>query len=58
MKILSRNVYLGPNLYALFPVIRLTLDLGPLEAWPTGRLGPAFVDGLMAALPGLSGHGC
>lgn len=58
MKILSRNVYLGPNLYALFPVIRLTLDLGALEAWPTGRLGPAFVDGLMAALPGLSGHGC
>ena len=29
-----------------------------LEAWPTGRLGPAFVDALAAALPGLAEHGC
>ncbi len=58
MRVLDRSVYVGPSLYAHFPVIRLELDLGELEAWPTGRLGPAFVDGLLAALPGLQEHGC
>src|ERR1700686_5163866 len=58
LRIVDRSVYVGPSLYARFPVIRLELDLGPLEAWPTGRLGQAFVDALAAALPGLSEHGC
>ncbi|MEP6574430.1 MAG: cyanophycin synthetase [Gemmatimonadota bacterium] len=58
MRILDRSVYVGPSLYAHFPVIRLELDLGSLEAWPTSRLGPAFIDGLLTALPGLQEHGC
>jgi cyanophycin synthetase len=58
MRILDRSVYVGPSLYARFPVIRLELDLGALESWPTGRLGPGFVDALAAALPGLAEHGC
>ena len=58
MRILERSVFVGPSLYAHFPVIRLELDLGELEQWPTGRLGSAFVDGLIAALPGLVEHGC
>jgi cyanophycin synthetase len=58
MRILDRSVYVGPSLYARFPVIRLELDLGELEAWPTGRLGGEFVDALAAALPGLAQHGC
>jgi cyanophycin synthetase len=58
MRILDRSVYVGPSLYAHFPVIRLELDLGELEAWPTGRLGPDFVDRLAAVLPGLGQHGC
>jgi cyanophycin synthetase len=58
MKILETSVYVGPSLYALFPVIRLTVDLGALEEWPTGRLGPSFVDPLLEALPGLEEHGC
>ena len=58
MRILDRSVYVGPSLYARFPVIRLDLDLGALEAWPTGRLGAGFVDALAAALPGLAQHGC
>jgi len=58
MRILDRAVYVGPSLYAHFPVIRLELDLGELEQWPTSKLGPAFVDGLVAALPGLAEHGC
>src|SRR6202034_3526102 len=58
MRILDRSVYVGPSLYARFPVIRLELDLGALEAWPTGRLGNEFVDALSEALPGLAQHGC
>src|ERR1700728_1500091 len=58
MRFLDRSVYVGPSLYAHFPVIRLELDLGALESWPTGRLGQDFVDALAAALPGLSEHGC
>ncbi|OOG59801.1 cyanophycin synthetase [Rhodanobacter sp. C03] len=58
MRILERSVFVGPSLYAHFPVIRLELDLGELEKWPTGKLGATFVDGLIAALPGLAEHGC
>ncbi|HEU5153603.1 MAG TPA: acetate--CoA ligase family protein, partial [Gemmatimonadales bacterium] len=58
MKIIDRSVYVGPSLYAHFPVIRLDVDLGPLEEWPTGRLGPQFIDNLLASLPGLAEHGC
>lgn len=58
MKILSRNVYLGPNIYALFRVIRMTVDLGELEEWPSARLGEGFVEGLLEALPSLHEHGC
>ena len=58
MKIVSTNVYVGPNIYAHFPVIRHVLDLGDLEDWPTARLGADFVDPLLEALPGLHEHGC
>jgi len=58
MRILDRSVYVGPSLYAHFPVIKLELDLGRLEDWPTAKLGPAFIDGLVEALPGLAEHGC
>lgn len=58
MRILDRSVFVGPSLYAHFPVIRLELDLCELEAWPTGRLGPAFVDALVQAIPSLQEHGC
>src|ERR1700731_2190473 len=58
MRILDRSVYVGPSMHAHFPVIRLELDLGHLEAWPTGRLGGAVVDALAGALPGLVPHGC
>jgi cyanophycin synthetase len=58
MRVLERNVYVGPSLYAHFPVIRFLLDLGELEQWPTGRLGEPFIGALVEALPGLSEHGC
>jgi cyanophycin synthetase len=58
MKILSTNVYMGPSLYAHFPVIRHQVDIGILEEWPSARLGDAYIDALVHALPGLSEHGC
>ncbi len=58
MRILNRNVYVGPSQYAHFPVIRLELDLGELENWPTAKLGEGFIDGLLAAVPTLAEHGC
>ncbi|MGH7585873.1 MAG: cyanophycin synthetase [Gemmatimonadales bacterium] len=58
MRIVDRSVYVGPSLYAHFPVIRMDVDLGELEAWPTVRLGAGFIDGLLDALPGLREHGC
>ena len=57
MRIVSTNVYVGPNQYATFPVIRHTIDLGPLEDFPTGKLGD-FPQRLVEALPGLAEHGC
>ncbi|MEO0345766.1 MAG: cyanophycin synthetase [Pseudomonadota bacterium] len=58
MRVVSTNVYVGPSVYAHFPVIRHVLDLGELEHWPSAKIGPAFIDGLLAALPGLDEHGC
>ncbi|MDH3902294.1 MAG: cyanophycin synthetase [Xanthomonadales bacterium] len=58
MKILSTNVYVGPSLYAHFPVIRHHVDLGILEEWPSARLGEDFINSLIEALPGLQNHGC
>ena len=58
MRILDKSVYVGPSLYALFPVIRLTVDLGRLEEWPSAKLGARFIESLLEALPGLHEHGC
>jgi cyanophycin synthetase len=58
MNILETRVYAGPGVHAYFPVIRLTVDLGILEQWPTGRLGREFQDALLELLPGLHEHRC
>jgi cyanophycin synthetase len=57
MKILETRVYRGPNLYALWPTIRLLMDLGELENFPTVKL-PGFADRLLADIPTLAEHGC
>ncbi len=57
MEILDRRVYRGPNLYALYPVIRLTVELGELEHFPTRKL-EGFTERLLPLLPGLAEHGC
>jgi cyanophycin synthetase len=57
MELLERRVYRGPSLYAHFPVMRLTIDLGALESWPSAKI-PGFNEGLLAALPSLRSHTC
>lgn len=58
MKIVSTNVFVGPNVWASFPVIRHVVDLGVLENWPSAKIGTGFIDALVEALPGLAEHGC
>lgn len=58
MKIIATNVFVGPNVWASFPVIRHVIDLGVLEDWPSAKIGEGFIDNLIAALPGLQEHGC
>jgi len=58
MKIISTNVYVGPNVFALFPVIRHVIDIGILEEYPSAALGENFINGLVEALPTLEEHGC
>ncbi|MFY9823644.1 MAG: Mur ligase family protein [Thermoanaerobaculia bacterium] len=57
MKVLETCIYRGPNLYALWPVIRLRLDLGELEWFPTTKL-PGFSDQLVELIPTLAEHTC
>lgn len=58
MRILSTDVYGGPNRFAHFPCVLHVIDLDELEQWPTVRLGEAFISGLVKAVPGLADHGC
>jgi len=58
MKIVSTNVFVGPNVWAGFPVIRHVVDLGVLEDWPSAKIGDQWIDALVEALPGLREHGC
>jgi cyanophycin synthetase len=58
MKITATNVYVGPSIYANFPVIRMVVDLGVLLEWPSVKCGKGFTDGLQQAIPSLAEHGC
>jgi len=58
MRIVSTNVYVGPNIFAHFRVIRHVIDLGELEKWPTKKLGDPFIKPMLESLPGLHEHGC
>lgn len=57
MRVLEAATYRGPHLYANQPMMRIQLDLGVLEAWPTNRIA-GFTDRLLVSLPGLEVHGC
>jgi cyanophycin synthetase len=54
LRVIESGVYRGPDVYGDIPIIRIQLDLGKLESWPTDRL-PGF-QALLAALPALTGR--
>jgi cyanophycin synthetase len=57
LRILETRVLRGPNYWAREPVIRLLVDLGVLEEYPSNKL-PGFNDALVALLPTLEDHAC
>src|SRR3954470_17814925 len=56
MRVLEVAIYRGPHFYSNCPMIRIRLDLGALEEWPTNRL-PLFGQRLGKLLPTLAEHG-
>jgi cyanophycin synthetase len=57
LRILETRVLRGPNYWAREPVIRMLVDLGNLEEFPSNRI-PGFTDALVALLPTLEDHAC
>ena len=57
LRIIETRVLRGPNYWAREPVIRLLVDLGVLEEYPSNTL-PNFTDALVALLPTLEDHAC
>ena len=57
MTVLETGVYRGPHYYSHTPFVRIMLDLGRMEDYPTDRI-PGFAERLVAMLPGLERHGC
>jgi cyanophycin synthetase len=57
LRILDTRVLRGPNVWVRAPVIRMTVDLGVLEDYPTNTI-PGFSDALMELLPSMEDHAC
>jgi cyanophycin synthetase len=57
LRILQTQVFRGPNYYSYDPAIRLLVDLGSLEQWPSNSI-PGFNDTLLELLPGVGEHSC
>lgn len=57
LRVLDTRVMRGPNVWVRRPVIRMTVDLGILEEYPSNTI-PGFNDALMALLPTMEDHAC
>ena len=57
LKILQTQVFRGPNYWSYEPCIRMVVDLGSLEHWPSNTI-PGFTDRLLKVLPGIAEHSC
>jgi cyanophycin synthetase len=57
LKILESRVFRGPNFWSYDPCIRMLVDLGSLEHWPSNTL-KGFNEALLEMLPGLKDHSC
>ena len=57
LRILESRVLRGPNYWSPKPVIRMLVDLGDLERWPSNTI-PHFTDALVGMMPTLDDHAC
>jgi cyanophycin synthetase len=57
LAIVETRVYRGPNYWSYDPAIKLVVDLGTLEQFPSNTI-PGFVDRLLEILPGIASHSC
>jgi hypothetical protein len=57
LRILDTRVLRGANYWSRQPVVKMLVDLGVLEQFPTTKI-PGFVDGLLAWVPSLEDHAC
>jgi len=57
LRIVETRVYRGPNYWSYDPAIKMIVDLGVLEDFPSNTI-PGFVDGLLEFLPGVAQHSC
>ena len=54
MKLLKTSVYVGPNIFAKHPLVRMTVDLGSYATRPAREFKGKMIEPLLKALPGLS----
>ena len=57
MNIEGTSVYVGPNVHAKEPLIRLTIDVKPSYAERLAELGGSVIEQLLAVLPGWAAPG-
>jgi cyanophycin synthetase len=57
LKVIEIHVFRGPNFWSYEPCIRMLVDLGSLEHWPSNTL-KGFNEGILEMLPGLRDHSC
>jgi cyanophycin synthetase len=57
LRIVETQVFRGPNYWSYEPCVRLLVDLGVLEQWPSNSI-EGFVEGLLEMLPGIGEHSC
>ena len=56
-EIKETTIYRGPSVWARVPAVRLLVDIGELEEWPSNAI-PDFTDRLLAVMPSLEEHAC
>jgi cyanophycin synthetase len=57
LRIVETRILRGPNYWAREPVVRMVVDLGILEDFPSNKI-PGFTDALVELLPSLEDHAC
>ena len=57
LRIIETRILRGPNYWAREPVVRMVVDLGVLEEYPSNLI-PGFTEALVNLLPSLEDHAC